>query len=197
VGTQRGSAFPPWPFFVDRRAARCVRDCHDADRRAVTEPDLRARSGNHIDRDSKFPRALPTVTFRAGTLPKRLLDIASTMYIYVTPYTIGSCLAKLYGGWRVGARERKLNGQKLIPVVREGPMRNRQSFVPQYLSCRPAIPRVVVVPGRGTYCLEPLSCHIPAANDAAVTVATGSCRRGIGSPCQRSVGPCQNRRSQG
>jgi hypothetical protein len=30
---------------------------------------------------------------------------------------------------------------------------------------------MVVVPRRGTYCPEPLSCHIPAANDAAVTVS--------------------------
>jgi hypothetical protein len=33
---------------------------------------------------------------------------------------------------------------------------------------------MVVVPRRGTYCLEPLSCHIPAANDAAVTVTSFS-----------------------
>ena len=38
-------------------------------------------------------------------------------------------------------------------------------------SAPPTVPRVmVVVPRRRTYCPEPLSCHIPAANDAAVTV---------------------------
>jgi hypothetical protein len=41
-------------------------------------------------------------------------------------------------------------------------------------SAPPTVPRVVVVPRRGTYCLEPLSCHIPAANDAAVTVTSFS-----------------------
>jgi hypothetical protein len=51
-------------------------------RRDVTEPDFRARIGNHIDRDSKFARALPTVIFRAGALSNRLLQIASTLYIY-------------------------------------------------------------------------------------------------------------------
>ena len=35
---------------------------------------------------------------------------------------------------------------------------------------RRRLPRVVVAPRRGTYCLEPLSCHIPAANDVAVAV---------------------------
>jgi hypothetical protein len=40
------------------------------------------------------------------------------MCIYFTPYTIGTCLAKLHDRWRVGARERNLNAQKLIPAVR-------------------------------------------------------------------------------
>ena len=33
---------------------------------------------------------------------------------------------------------------------------------------------MVVAPRRGTYCLDPPSCHIPAANDAAVTVTVTS-----------------------
>jgi hypothetical protein len=41
-------------------------------------------------------------------------------------------------------------------------------------SAPPTVPRVVVAPRRGTYCLQPLSCHIPAANDAAVTVTSFS-----------------------
>ena len=33
---------------------------------------------------------------------------------------------------------------------------------------------MVVVRSRDAYCPEPLSCHIPAANDAAVTVTVTS-----------------------
>jgi len=48
----------------------------------MTEPDFRARSGNHIDRDSKFARGRCPLIFRAGALSKRLLEIASTLYVY-------------------------------------------------------------------------------------------------------------------
>jgi hypothetical protein len=60
--------------------------CSGLSRRVSSSCSDRTRSPgqkrNHIDRDSKFARTLPTVIFRAGTLSKCLLDILSTLYSY-------------------------------------------------------------------------------------------------------------------
>jgi hypothetical protein len=92
----------------------------------VTEPDFRARSGNHIDRDSKFARALPTVIFRAGALSKRLLEIASTLLVYSGTLHHGMLLGEAsrpVGVWVLVSR--RLNGQERI-TAGERPMPNRQ-----------------------------------------------------------------------
>jgi hypothetical protein len=78
------------------------------------EPDLRDRSGNHINRDSKFAwGALSTLIFRAGTLSKRLLDSLSTLHAYYVTLHDRMLLGEAsrpVGVWVLVSR--RLNGQE-------------------------------------------------------------------------------------
>jgi hypothetical protein len=93
----------------------------------MTEPDFRARSGNHIDRDSKFAGGRCLLIFRAGALSKRLLEIASTSYVYcVTLHhrmPLGEA-SRPVGVWVFVSR--RLNGQEPHHRGYERPMPNRE-----------------------------------------------------------------------
>ena len=81
--------------------------------RALTEPDFRARSGNHINRVSKFAVALPTVIFPSWnsveTLDRRPVNI---IFLLRNPTPSDAAWRSFATRWRLGLVSRRLAGQE-------------------------------------------------------------------------------------